>query len=196
MLRRRFTLAIGVAALAASLLPGLALAQMATTLQVADQTAASGATSIVVAQASFDQPFYVVVHEGSATQFGAVVGNTALLQPGDYTNIQVPLTRAVQDGEYLWPMLHTEDNGNGQYDDPATDKPITDATAGNASFGGVMTFPLQVTVQAQTAPPPAASGNAGLAGTSGGVSTGGVIAVAAFAAALLAGVAYTRRMTR
>lgn len=194
MARKRIKMAAGAAVLLGALLPTLALAQMATSLTVADQTAQSGATSIVVEKASYAQPFYIVVHEGSATQFGPVVGNSPLMQPGEYTNVVVPLQRAVAGGEYLWPMLHTENNGNGVYDDAATDKPIADAAAGNAAFGGVMTFPLQVTVQAS--PAPAAAGNAGLAGTGRGTSAGVVLAVLALGLGLAGSVVYARRMSR
>ena len=109
---------------------------------------------------------YIVIHEGDATSFGGVVGSSSLLTAGSHTNVTIQLDRPIENGEYLWPMLHSEDNGNGVYDDPGTDAPIADAGTGNADFGGVVTFPMQLTVE--SAPAAAPAGNAGLSSDSDG----------------------------
>lgn len=140
-----------------------------TSLTVADATVEAGSTQLVVPAASLPVEGYVVIHEGDASSFGAVLGSSTLLSAGSHSSVVVQLSRPIANGEYLWPMLHSEDNGNGVYDDAATDKPIADASTGNASFGGVVTFPIRLTVQ--TAPGAADTGNAGIAaagGTPGG----------------------------
>ena len=162
---------------------------VATVLTVADQAFASGTTQLAVPAAAFDQPFYIVVHQGDADSFGAVIGNTDLFQPGAYTNVAVSLDRPLVAGEYVWPMLHTEDNGNGVYDDPGTDKPIVHAAAGNGSFGGVVVFRSQI---AQLAAP--SSGNAGLLTGGGGATAAAMLfGVSVVIALLLGGRALTAR---
>jgi uncharacterized Zn-binding protein involved in type VI secretion len=143
--------AIAATVLLAIALPALVAAQATPALTVEDATVSPGAAEIIVPAASLPVDGYLVVHEGDASAFGAVLGSSALLPAGSYTSVPVPLNRAIADGEYLWPMLHSEDNGNGVYDDAATDKPIADASTGNASFGGVVTFPMQLTVAQATA---------------------------------------------
>ena len=153
-------------------------------LVVADQPFESGTTQLVVPEAYVsDQPFYVVVHEGDADSFGAVIGSTDLLQRAvTYTDVVVSLDRPLVAGEYVWPMLHTDDNGNGVYDDAATDAPIVDERWGNGSFGGVLVFRSQV-----TQPVAPSTGNAGLL-TEGGVATAAAALLGVSLIALLLGV--------
>jgi hypothetical protein len=161
--------AIAATVLLAIALPALVAAQATPALTVEDATVSPGAAEIIVPAASLPVDGYLVVHEGDASAFGAVLGSSALLPAGSYTSVPVSLNRAIADGEYLWPMLHSEDNGNGVYDDAATDKPIADAANGNSSFGGVVTFPMQLTVQ--QAPGAADTGNAGIAAATGSGSS-------------------------
>ena len=153
-------------------------------LVVADQPFESGTPQLVVPEAYVsDQPFYVVVHEGDADSFGAVIGSTDLLQRAvTYTDVVVSLDRPLVAGEYVWPMLHTDDNGNGVYDDDATDAPIVDERWGNGSFGGVLVFRSQV-----TQPVAPSTGNAGLL-TEGGVATAAAALLGVSLIALLLGV--------
>lgn len=157
----RAILAAAGAALALGV-PALAMGQAAPELSVPAQTTAASSNSIVVPSVTLAEPGYVVVHEGSATEFGADIGATAFMEAGTYSNVEVTLNRDIVDGEYLWPMLHTEDNGNNAYDGAATDSPVSNEANGNANFGGVIVFPTVVSA-AQAAPSPADSGNAGLA---------------------------------
>lgn len=161
----------------------------ATALTVADQPFEPETTRLVVPAAALDQPFYVVVHEGDAGSFGGVIGSTGLFPPGAYANVAVSLDRPLVAGEYVWPMLHTEDSGNGAYDDPATDKPVVHAAAGNGSFGGVVVFRSQIT---QLVAP--SSGNAGLlTGGSGTTAAIALFGVSVVIALLLGGRVLTAR---
>ena len=167
--RKRLAALLTFAALAA-LVPTALFAQVATSLEVADNEA-FGPSIIVVPGASHGEEFYIVIHESDGDGFGGGVGSSALLPAGSIANHRIQLDRAIVDGEHLWPMLHTDGNGNGLYDDPSTDPPVVDADAGNASFGGVLVFRMQVSVAAAPVAPPAQAdppaaadtGNAGLA---------------------------------
>ena len=146
MIRSRAVVAAAISiALAMIVLPA-AVAAQTTALTVADASVAAGSTTLTVPAASLAVDGYIVVHEGDADSFGDVAGSSALLPAGTYSDIAISLDRPIADGEYLWPMLHSEDNGNGVYDDPGTDAPIADGSAGNASFGGVVTFPMQLSI--------------------------------------------------
>ncbi|MEZ4503939.1 MAG: hypothetical protein R3C39_15050 [Dehalococcoidia bacterium] len=135
---------VGLGLLAA---PAAAMAQdVATSLSFNEPIVEEGDQAVTVAEASHSEPFFIVVHEGTIAQFGAVIGNTDLLDAGTHTNVPVDVNRALVNHEYVWPMLHTDGNGNGVYDDPATDPPVTDADAGNAQINDVVAFPGQVTV--------------------------------------------------
>ena len=169
--KRLSALAIFVAL--AALVPTALFAQVATSLDVADNEA-FGPSVISVPGASHSESFFIAIHEGDAGSFAAVVGFSALLPPGAITDHLIQLNRPIVDGEYLWPMLHVDGNGNGVYDDAATDPPVSDTGAGNAAFGGILVFSMQVSTgeQAPSTPvdPPAAAdtGNASLATTSEG----------------------------
>ena len=157
---------VGAAATLA-LLPGTLFGQASTSLTVEDFEFDSGSSAIVVTAASHSTDFYIVVHQGDAASFGAVVGFTALLDSGSVTSQQIQLDRPLVNGEYLWPMLHTDGNGNGVYDDASTDPPIADSSSGNESFGGVLVFRMFVATtgaaQGDTpSPEPADTGSAGI----------------------------------
>ena len=129
------------------------------TLTVADQSVGMDSSSVIVAAAMQPLDGYVVVHESTAEGgLGGVIGSVAISGGQSYTNISVPLDRALVDGEKVWPMLHTEDNDNSVYDDAATDKPYADEACGNPDFGGIAVFPLITTVQAEPGPPDTGSG--------------------------------------
>ncbi|MEX2228229.1 MAG: hypothetical protein WEB13_01190 [Dehalococcoidia bacterium] len=127
------------------------------------------ANQVSVRVASHSAPFYVVIHEGGADAFGAVIGSSALMPAGLYANVVVPVSRSLANGEYLWPMLHTEDNGNTTYDGVAIDAPLIAGATGNPDFGGMSVSRVLIGEAPAPAPAPvaAATGNAGLAGTSG-----------------------------
>jgi hypothetical protein len=149
----------------------------ATSLDVEDNEPVS-ADTISVLGASHGEPFYIAIHEGDADGFAGVVGFTELLPAGSVVDFEVTLDRDIVPGEYLWPMLHTDGDGNGAYDDPATDPPVIDADAGNASFGGVVVFSMQVGT-AEEAPAAADTGNAGLTATTAGLGIAGWLALLA-----------------
>ncbi len=132
---------------------------------------------VTVRTAASKVPFYVVVHEGNASRFANVIGSSPLMQPGLYANVVVPVSRALTDGEHVWAMLHTENNGNTAYDGAAVDLPLNAGTTGNADFGGIAVGRALIG-KAAVAPVPANAGSAGLAMTPGVNIVGLVIAIA------------------
>lgn len=133
-------------------------------LTVAGQTVAPSTTSVVVPLARQSRTGYLVIHESSASGLpGPVIGAVSLVTGADNVNVAVPLSRAVVNGETLWAMLHTEDNGNTTYDSEALDKPTVDAACGNPALGNIVTFPMVMTVEAVAGASPAPATPAGTA---------------------------------
>jgi plastocyanin len=133
-------------------------------LTVADQVLPSGSKELVVAKAQQGRAGYVAIHESSAAGGpGAVIGFTSYLAGGSVNNnLRLSLDRPLKDGETVWAMLHTENNGNTTYDGAAVDLPTVDTTCGNPKTANIVTFPLKITLTAPGAP---ATGS-GVAGSS------------------------------
>ena len=191
--RKRLSALLILAAIAA-LVPTALFAQVATSLDVADNDA-FGPTVISVPGASHGTEYYIVIHEGDADGFAGVVGFSPLLPPGAVSDYRVQLDRQIVDGEHLWPMLHTDGNGNGVYDDPSTDPPVIDASAGNANFGGVLVFGMQVSTAASApdAPAAAGTGNAGILAAPEGFGTALWLALLGVTVVLVGGSAVATR---
>jgi plastocyanin len=152
-------------------------------LTVADATVAANTKELVVPFAQQARAGYVAIHEASASGGpGPVIGFTAQLAPGSQnTNLKVPLDRALKDGETVWAMLHTEDNGNTAYDGAAVDKPTVDASCGNSATGNIVTFQ----VKAKFAPAPPTVGNT--EATRGSDTSFALVAMGVLAAFAVAG---------
>ena len=122
-------------------------------LTVIDQDVA-GKSQIVIPRSTQGRAGYIVIHESStAGAPGPVIGSTSYQPAGTvYTNLAVGLDRPAKAGEILWPMLHTEDNGNTTYDGAAVDLPTVDAACGNAATGNIVTFPMKIAAPAPNAP--------------------------------------------
>ena len=89
-------------------------------------------TNVAVAQVYLAAPGYVVIHEDSNGEAGAILGSSALLQVGENNNVSVTLSRASKDGEKLWAMLHSEKDGNTTFN-VQTDTPVESRTGGPIS---------------------------------------------------------------
>jgi hypothetical protein len=91
-----------------------------------DQTLApDSAGTVSIAEATIDQPGFVVVHEEEDGGFGSVIGSSGLIETGTSSDISVELDRDAADGETLYAMLHYDQNGNEEYDGIDTDGPVT-----------------------------------------------------------------------
>ncbi len=77
---------------------------------------------VMIEFALLAQPGFVAIHENQSGNQGKILGVSSWLPAGKNQALNIPLSRATQDQETLFVMLH-RDNGNGVFD-PAADKPI------------------------------------------------------------------------
>ncbi len=150
---RRSILAMGaaLAAAAALLIPTLA---NAADLDVnSEATFEAGATTYTVPSAALGSAGFLVVREGTQTEFAGVIGASALLQAGTHSDVSVALNREVEDGEYLWVMAHADTNANGTFDGPDVDLGVSDSVNGNltltGALEGLLAFPVLANVNVQ-----------------------------------------------
>lgn len=84
----------------------------------------AGATTTIT-KVMLTNPGFVTIHVDENGKPGTVLGNSLLLPEGTYANVVISLSRPSTEGEPLYAMLHT-DNGNGIYEFPGPDAPLTD----------------------------------------------------------------------
>ena len=159
---------------------------------------AAGAMAVKVDEAQQVDAGYVAIHESSATGGpGPVIGVTAYIPGGtDSKGIMVPLQRPLKDGETVWAMLHTENNGNHTYDGASIDLPTVSTHCGNPATGNISTFPIKISFATAgqggtTAPTPRAPSTGSGAAASDNSETMLFVALAILAALLTAGTAAT-----
>ena len=93
-------------------------------LEASDQVATNSAE---VSKVSLAEGGYVVVHASAADGTpGAVIGYTNYLEPGEYAELTVTLTKPVKVGDTIFPMLHSDD-GDKTYGFPDEDLPLKDS---------------------------------------------------------------------
>lgn len=105
---------------------------------------------VVIAQARLDGPGWLVVHADNAGP-GEVLGQSAL-QHGDNDDLRVTLSRAVNNGETLYAMLHTDDGIIGTYEfdgQNGLDGPIMDSLGNTVAPPFVVSFDAAVSVADQ-----------------------------------------------
>lgn len=84
---------------------------------------------IWVAIVRLEKPGFVVIHEDVGGVPGKILGSSVLLGVGETSNVDpINISRQTEDDETLFAMLHF-DNGDGVFN-PADDKPVLDAVAG------------------------------------------------------------------
>lgn len=84
----------------------------------------SNGSSVVVQSATLSDGGFLVVHEES----GAVLGNSAYLEAGSHSNVEVTLDDPITDTQTLIAMAHTDD-GDQSYGFPGSDGPYTSGGA-------------------------------------------------------------------
>lgn len=83
-------------------------------------------TTALVTLAVLENPGYVVIHRvDDDGKPGQIIGNSELLQAGEHKNIEIALSEDAEEGNEFFAMLHSDD-GNGTYEFPGPDGPITD----------------------------------------------------------------------
>lgn len=85
-------------------------------ITVEDQTFAEGEADVVsIAEATLDEPGFVVIHQDDGGEFGDIIGSSDVLEAGTSENVEVQLDRQAEDGETLWAMLHHDGNGDEEF---------------------------------------------------------------------------------
>lgn len=79
---------------------------------------------VPITKVQLSKPGYVVIHKSSEGIAGEVIATGELLPAGESTDITIQTPAIMKLGEQYVAMLHS-DEGNGQYDNPTTDPPIT-----------------------------------------------------------------------
>jgi len=82
----------------------------------------------IVGSVVLEAPGFLVIHEDDNGP-GVILGASTLLQAGESTNVQVPLSRASRDGETLHAMLHSDVDGDGSFD-ATVDTPVQSRLGG------------------------------------------------------------------
>jgi hypothetical protein len=82
---------------------------------------------ITVATVRLAKSGYVALYRTDSNGQTRFIGNSALLSPGAYTNIQVQITNPVARRQVVTAVLH-EDDGDGRFEFPASDPYLRNGT--------------------------------------------------------------------
>ncbi len=98
--------------------------------------------TVTVEQVYLAEPGYVVIHEESDGNAGAILGSSALLNAGATSDVSVNLSRPAREGEKLVAMLHQESSGNSTFE-AAVDTPF------QSDFGGPIMMMFEISSEAE-----------------------------------------------
>jgi len=103
----------------------------------------SDGTTIVVASVTLPAPGFVAVHSNVDGGPGPVIGNSDLLPVGTSENVTITLETPLEATDLVFPMVHIDMNGNGEYEfmppDNIVDIPATTADDAVAVAGAEVT---------------------------------------------------------
>ena len=84
-------------------------------------------TAITVAMVTLPAPGFIAVHANADGGPGPVIGHSALLPAGTSTDVVITLDQPLTASDLVFPMVHIDMNGNGEYEfappDVKTDVP-------------------------------------------------------------------------
>jgi len=98
---------------------GDAMVEAEPSIAVNDQQVKGGV--VMASKVILDKPGYVVVHKVAGGKPGSVIGNSDLLQKGEFSDIEVQVADYENENELI-AMLHYDD-GDGTYEFPGDDAP-------------------------------------------------------------------------
>ncbi|MFC7098814.1 DUF7282 domain-containing protein [Halobaculum marinum] len=138
----------GFAGVSTAAVPSGQIAQQEADASVTFTAQTSGGTTITVDEVTLPEGGFVTIHDASLTgegdALGSVVGTSQYLAPGTHEDVEVTLTDAVDDGQYV-AMPHVDTDGDRAYDFVTTggqaDGPYT-------ADGGAVVAAANVTVSA------------------------------------------------
>jgi len=79
--------------------------------------------SITVDEVGLSRGGFVSVHTGSAN--GPTLGSSSYLEAGTHTDLEISLDQAVSEDTTVYVTVHSDTNGNQEFDFPSADDPIT-----------------------------------------------------------------------
>jgi len=103
----------------------------------------SDGTTIVVASVTLPAPGFIAIHSNADGGPGPVIGNSDLLPVGTSENVTITLETPLEATDLVFPMVHIDMNGNGEYEfmppDNIVDIPATTADDAVAVVGAEVT---------------------------------------------------------
>ncbi|MGH8874985.1 MAG: COG4315 family predicted lipoprotein [Acidimicrobiia bacterium] len=103
----------------------------------------SDGSAVVVASVTLPSPGFVAIHGNADGAPGPVIGHSDLLAVGTTTDLTVTLDEPLSATDMVFPMVHIDINGNGEYEffppDVVIDGPGTFADGEVAVVGGTVT---------------------------------------------------------
>jgi hypothetical protein len=102
----------------------------------------SDGTTIVVRTVTLPSNGFIAVHADANGSPGAVIGHSGLLGAGENTDVAITLDEALTASGVVWPMVHIDMDGDGEYTfappDDAVDLP------GTTEDGNVAVISVQI----------------------------------------------------
>ncbi|MFV1999274.1 MAG: hypothetical protein ACC654_02815 [Acidimicrobiia bacterium] len=102
----------------------------------------SDGTTVVIATVTLPSNGFVAIHADNAGSPGPVIGNSELLQAGENTDVAITLDQALSASGVVWPMVHIDLDGDGEYTFMPPDNAID--VPGITDDGNVAVVPVQV----------------------------------------------------
>jgi len=102
----------------------------------------SDGTTVVIASVTLPSNGFVAIHADNAGSPGPVIGNSELLQAGENTDVAITLDEALSASGVVWPMVHIDLDGDGEYTFMPPDNAID--VPGITEDGNVAVVPVQV----------------------------------------------------
>lgn len=117
--------------------------------EIAFSPQVSDGSTIVIDSVNLPAPGFIAVHADADGKPGPIVGHSDLLPAGTSTDVTVTLDAPLTESAKLFPMVHIDMNGNGEYEffppDTTTDAP------GTFADGSIAVVAAEVTVAGEEA---------------------------------------------
>lgn len=117
--------------------------------EIAFSPQVSDGSTIVIDSVNLPAPGFIAVHADADGKPGPIVGHSDLLPAGTSTDVTVTLDAPLTESAKLFPMVHIDMNGNGEYEffppDTTTDAP------GTFADGSIAAVAAEVTVAGEEA---------------------------------------------
>jgi hypothetical protein len=109
-------------------------------LEAEEQT--SDGTTVVIATVDLPANGFIAIHADNDGSPGPVIGHSDLLQAGETTDVVVTLDEPLTASGVVWPMVHIDMDGDGEYTFVPPDNAID--VPGITEEGNVAVIPVQI----------------------------------------------------